>query len=252
MKQYKIVIIAMASIASLLLCNNFATAGNTSIESFDKSKRLLLEKVYFDHQETIYCKAKFDKHKNIQLPSGFKTPAHEKRSHRVEWEHSVPAENFGRAFAEWRDGNPMCVDKRNRAFKGRKCAEISSQEYRYMQADMYNLFPAIGSVNALRSNYQYSELPWVEPTFGMCPAKIDDNRFEPPSQAKGELARAALYMSDNYPRYRLSRQQQQLFEVWDKKYPVTQWECTRCKRIEKLQGNENSRVKRKCQEAGLW
>ena len=121
-----------------------------------------------------------------------------------------------------------------------------------MQADMYNLFPAIGSVNAVRSNKQYSELPGSESTFGSCPAKVDGNRFEPPDRAKGQVARAALYMADSYPKYRLSRQQQQLFEAWDKMYSVDAWECTRAKRIEVLQGNANARVKEPCQQAGLW
>ena len=59
-------------------------------------------------------------------------------------------------------------------------------------------------------------------------------------------------MADSYERYRLSRQQRQLFEAWDKLYPVDNWECIRAKRIEKLQGNENIFVKKACQEFGLW
>ncbi|WP_278186257.1 endonuclease [Desulfobacter hydrogenophilus] len=31
--------------------------------------------------------------------------------------------------------------------------------YRYIQRDMYNLVPAIGQVNALRSNYSYAMIP---------------------------------------------------------------------------------------------
>lgn len=30
----------------------------------------------------------------------------------MEWEHIVPAENFGRAFREWRVGDPACVNKK--------------------------------------------------------------------------------------------------------------------------------------------
>lgn len=77
-----------------------------------------------------------------------------KRSYKIEWEHSVPAENFGRAFTEWREGHPLCVDNKGKSFKGRKCAEKVNKTYRYMQSDMYNLFPAVGSVNAARSNTQ--------------------------------------------------------------------------------------------------
>ena len=118
---------------------------------------------------------------------------------------------------------------------------------------MYNLAPAIGSVNAARSNKQYSELPGSSSAFGSCPAKIDGNRFEPPARAKGEVARAGLYMADAYaPRYRISNQQRNLFEAWNRMFPVTAWECSRAKRIENIQGNENRFVKSPCIDKGLW
>lgn len=227
-------------------------AGNAANDSFNQAKRMLERHVYFDHRVTIYCGAMFDAQKHVTLPAGFSTPAHRKRAIKVEWEHAVPAENFGRAFVEWRDGDPQCVDRRGKAFKGRRCAEKVNMEYRRIQADMYNLFPAIGAVNAVRGNKQYSALPGLAPAFGACPAKVDGKRFEPPDRAKGQAARAALYMADNYPRYRLSRQQERLFEAWNIMFPVDTWECVRTMRIEKLQGNENARVKRPCRQAGLW
>ena len=227
-------------------------AGNTINDSFSRAKRMLEREVYFDHRVTIYCGAQFDEEKRISLPEGFVSPAHAKRASKVEWEHAVPAENFGRAFAEWREGDPVCIDKKGKSFKGRNCARKASERFRLMEADMYNLFPSIGSVNAVRSNKQYSELPGTPPSFGICPAKAEGNRFEPPDEAKGQLARAALYMADSYPEYRLSRQQRQLFTAWDRMYPVTVWECRRAARIERLQGNSNQRVKEPCVGAGLW
>lgn len=206
---------------------------------------MLKREVYFDHRITVYCEAEFDERKNIDLPPGFVTPSHPKRSSRVEWEHAVPVENFGRAFPEWRDGSPECVDNRGNAFKGRKCAEKVNMTFRYMQSDMYNLFPAIGSVNAARGNKQYSELAGGS-DFGSCRARLQDSRFEPPDHAKGPVARAALYMAKEYPQYRLSTQQKRLFEAWDRKFPVDEWECRRAARIEKLQGNANEFVKRRC------
>lgn len=229
-----------------------AGSGNTTNDSFNTAKRMLERQVYFDHRVTLYCGAGFDAHKNVDLPPGFTTPSHAKRARKVEWEHAVPAENFGRAFIEWREGDAACVDNRGKSFKGRKCAEKVNMRFRYMQADMYNLFPAIGAVNAIRSNFQYSELPQVSPAFGSCEAKVDGNRFEPPARARGQVARAGLYMAAAYPEYRLSAQQRRLFEAWDRTYPVDAWECTRARRIEQLQGNENPFVKRPCQAQGLW
>ena len=229
-----------------------SAAGTESNESFTTAKRLLEREVYADHRVTVYCGYEFDEEKRICLPEGFTTDKHKARAARMEWEHAVPAENFGRAFAAWREGAPVCVDSKGKPYKGRRCAEKASREYRLMQADMYNLFPAVGAVNAVRSNRQYSELPGVPSAFGTCPAKVDGKRFEPPPQAKGELARAGLYMEQEYPEFRLSRQQKRLFEAWSRQDPVDAWECTRTRRIEKLQGNENSVVKKLCTDAGLW
>jgi deoxyribonuclease-1 len=127
------------------------SAGNQTIQSFSKAKKALENKVYFDHRETIYCSAKFDSKKNVIPPKGFFTEKHKKRAKRIEWEHVVPAENFGRTFSEWREGHPQCVNSKGKSFKGRNCASKVNEEYRLMQSDMYNLFPAIGAVNAIRS-----------------------------------------------------------------------------------------------------
>ena len=226
--------------------------GNTKYDSFAKVKKILEHQVYQDHRVTLYCLASYDRDKNITLPKGFTTPEHEKRARRVEWEHVVPAENFGRFFKEWREGAPGCTDSKGRSFKGRKCAEKENMTFRYMQADMYNLYPAIGAVNAIRSNYNYQMLPGEKAAFGTCPMKIADRHAEPPAYARGEIARTTLYMADAYKDvYKLSSQQRKLMEAWSREDPVDKWECTRAKRIEKLQGNTNKFVAEACRKAGF-
>ena len=152
--------------------------GNTTIESFSKAKKILEQDVYYDHRVTFYCLAEFDSKKNVTLPEGFTTQKHQKRAARVEWEHVVPAENFGRAFVEWREGDPRCVRSSGKSFKGRACAEKVNREFRLMQADLYNLYPAIGAVNAARSNYRYTMLPEAASSFGSCPMKISDSELK--------------------------------------------------------------------------
>ena len=238
-------------LAALLLPALAMAAGNTTNDSFSRSKKMLSQ-VYADHRITFYCGATYDEHGNVTLPDGFETPKHEKRADKVEWEHSLPAENFGKTFVEWREGSPECVDNKGKAFKGRKCAEKANPEYRMMQADMYNLYPAIGAVNAMRSNFNYQMLAGEPSTFGTCEMKIADRKAEPPTRARGQIARTYFYMQDSYSRYHMSRQQEQLMQAWDKQYPVDAWECTRAKRIESMQGNENKYVKAPCQADGLW
>lgn len=242
------VVVLIINIFVLSFTTMAFASGNATNDSFNKAKQMLDKKVYIEYRQTIYCNAEFDNERNVKLPKGFEATSHPKRADKIEWEHAVPAENFGRAFPEWRDGSPECVDNKGNPFKGRKCAEKVNMAYRYMQSDMHNLFPAIGSINAARSNFQYSELPGVETSFGSCNVKIEGKRFEPPKIAKGAVARAALYMDDAYPQYRLSDQQKKLFTAWNEQYPPTIWECERNRRIKVLQGNLNKFIEEKCED----
>lgn len=239
-------------VGGLVLISGSVMAANESNQSFNKAKKMLERQVYQDHRETIYCGASFDAKKNITPLAGFNTKKHVKRAKRVEWEHIVPAQNFGQAFSEWRDGDAQCVDNKGKSFKGRKCAGKMNVEYRYMQADMFNLFPAIGAVNAMRSNYNFTMLPGVVSEFGSCPMKIDNRKAEPPVSARGRIARTYMYMDNTYPKYSMSKQQKQLMNAWDKTYPVSAWECKRVKRIEALQKSLNPITQSRCEAAGLW
>ena len=141
-------------IISILAASSAIADGNTTYQSFNKAKKTLMKSVYAEeaNRQTIYCAATFDIKKNVTPPDGFTSKTHVKRSKRIEFEHIVPAQNFGQAFKEWREGHPKCVSKKGKSFKGRNCAGKINTEYRYMQAGMFNLYAVIGSVNALRSN----------------------------------------------------------------------------------------------------
>jgi deoxyribonuclease-1 len=108
-----------------------------------------------------------------------------------------------------------------------------------MQADMHNLFPAIGAVNALRSNYSFTMLPGEEVDFGSCAMKIESRKAEPPEEARGRIARTYLYMDSTYPQFKMSKKTRQLMDAWHKMYPVSAWECQRARRIEQAQSNKN-------------
>lgn len=229
----------------------FALASNTTNQSFNKAKKQLLT-VYQGHRETLYCGAAFDAKGQVMAPPGFTTTACLARAKKIEWEHVVPAENFGRAFTEWRDGHSQCVDSKGMSFKGRKCAEKVNNEYRYMQADMHNLFPAIGAVNAKRSNYNFTLLPSAQSDFGACDMRIEGRKAQPPELARGRIARSYFYMEQSYPKYSMSKPQRQLMNAWDNQYPVNKLECQRAKKIAAIQLNDNEIVKSRCQQANIW
>ncbi|MBQ7413791.1 MAG: endonuclease [Alphaproteobacteria bacterium] len=256
-KKQKIIFICIVILTALIWITPALMAdsdtGNSFNDSFSLAKKLLEKEIYPDHRITVYCGAEFTEDKKVILPPGFKTSKYQSRADRIEWEHVVPAENFGRTFSEWRDGHPDCVDAKGKAFKGRKCAELTNREYRLMQADMYNLYPAIGAVNALRQNYNFTQFQNdTKSSFGSCSMKIQDKKAEPPPLARGVIARTYLYFDGAYHRYRMSPSQRKLMEAWDKEYPIEPWECERACRIQNIQKNTNQVLKKRCQPKGLW
>ncbi len=249
------VFLIVCLILHLFFIHTFTWAlGNTKIQSYSQAKQILTNQVYMQDNErkTLYCEARFDAQKNITLPAGFVTQKFKNRVQKVEWEHVVPAEHFGRYFLSWREGDNLCKNMQNKPFRGRKCAEKVSAKYRYMQADMYNIFPSIGAVNASRSNYNFALLPHVLSNFGLCLMKVEGRKVEPPEKSRGKIARAYMYMEQAYATYEMSKTQRKLMQAWDEAYPVTKDECLRTKRIELLQGNENYIVKSQCLKHGLW
>ena len=162
------------------------------------------------------------------------------RAGRIEWEHVIPAENFGRQFSCWRDGDSECVNSRGKKYKGRKCCEKVNKQYRIMQADMHNLFPSIGELNADRKNYRYDfELP-RKGQYGECRFNVDfkAKRAKVREEIRGIIARDNLYFNKQY-NMKLSKQELKKYNTWNKQYPPDVWEIERNKRIEKIQGNLN-------------
>ena len=220
--------------------------GNETYQSFNRTKKLLLTNIYKDYRQTFYCNSEFNAQKKV-VHRGYLPIKNNKRANRLEWEHVVPAHAFGQSVKEWRDGDPACINSKGKAFRGRKCAEKLNKKFRYMQADMHNLVPAIGEVNGLRSNYSFAMIPGEERRFGSCDMEIANRKAEPPENVRGDIARIYFYMNDAYPnRGIISKKNEKLFYTWDKQDPVDNWECIREKRIRNIQGNENAFVGKEC------
>ena len=234
-------------IIAILLSTPFQIiAQNTQITSFSKSKRLLL-KLYKDNPVTLYCGCSFKGKKPDLSSCGYIPKKNNKRANRIEWEHVVPAHTFGQSFSEWRRGHSKCVTKKGKKFKGRRCAGKMNKEYRRMQADMFNLYPAIGEVNGRRSNYSMAIIKGEKREFGKCDVEIKSRKVEPRDEIRGEIARTYLYMDSVYPgRGIISKKNRKLFDAWNQSDPVDEWECERSKMIEKIQGNRNEVVMMRC------
>lgn len=227
------------------------SSNNQHVKNFSKAK----QELHFIHQEnsiTLYCGCKYSG-ETVDLKScGYKIHKNAKRAAYLEWEHVVPAHAFGQSFKEWREGDPKCITKKKKKkFKGRKCAQ-TNEVYARMEADMYNLFPEIGELNGLRSNYSmaaigHQNLTKRGMTFGECKAIIQDRKFEPMDLAKGIVARTYMYMDQAYPGHGIiSDKNRKLFDAWDKMFPVKDWECERATKIKAVQGNENPILAKAC------
>jgi deoxyribonuclease-1 len=233
----------ISSYAFLMNLFFFALLLPLSALTYDK---VSLRKIHSFHPYTLYCGCRYEG-KKVDLQScGYKIIKNKRRAQRVEWEHVVPAHAFGQAFLEWREGSANCIKKNGRRFKGRKCAQTNA-EFQKMESDMYNIYPEIGELNGLRSNYSMAAITGKRLEFGDCKAAIQERKFEPMDVAKGVVSRTYMYMDATYPgRGIISDKNRKLFEAWNKMYPAADWECERARRIESLQRTPNLVVKQAC------
>ncbi len=214
--------------------------GNTTIERFREAKGHVMD-ITRDRRETFYCGCVFGEDKAIDHAScGYTVRKNNKRARRMEVEHIVPAQAFGKSFVAWREGHPDCVTKKGKRYKGRRCARKVSQLFRRMEADLYNLQPAVGEVNGDRSNYSMEEIPGEAREYGACDVEIQGRKIEPKPSIRGDIARTYLYMDKAYPhRGIIGDKRRRIFGAWAAQDPVDAWERTRAKRIARIQGNTN-------------
>jgi len=171
------------------------TSTDPNFKSFALSKKFL-KTVYKNGGQSFYCNEHFDESFHFKSFKSYKPQnIKSKRSYRMEFEHIVPAENFGRHFKSWRAGDLKCITKKGKAFKGRNCARKISEKFRLMEADPINLVPSIGAINGRRSNYRYAEIEGEKREFGTCDVEISNKRFEPRDSVKGDVARTYRYMA---------------------------------------------------------
>ncbi|MES3036710.1 MAG: endonuclease [Bdellovibrionota bacterium] len=205
-----------------------------ALKNFNEAKKFLTHNLELFDSKTIYCGCPVNGRIVDVRACGYKIHKDPRRASRLEWEHVVPAENFGRSFIEWREGGPKC-HKKGKPFRGRKCA-ATNPEFAQIEGDLYNLFPEIGELNGLRSNYSMAAIPGEATRFGACAVKLEGRKFEPMDQAKGIVARTYIHMDRKYPgRGIVSEKNEALFAVWNHEYPITPLECERWKAIEKKQ-----------------
>ena len=178
---------------------------------------------------SFYCDCEFDE-ESINFDSCGYKPIHDEsiRSHRLEWEHVVPAEAFGRSFVEWREGHEDCVDTSGKSYKGRRCALKTSSLFKQMATDPVNLVQVIGELNARRSNFSMAMIPGEKREFGECDIELENHKIEPRPEIRGDIARIYFYMDETYPGHGIiSKKNMKLFNAWS---AVDRLDIVECKR----------------------
>ena len=246
----------MKGITAFLLfcCFNVTLAGPPkSFEHVKEWARI----IYQDHQTTFYCGCSYTQNGKKGIPilesCGYKARKDRERAARIEWEHVVPAWELGHNLECWKEG----THKTNTT--GRKYCLKVNPSFKLMYLNLHNLVPAIGEVNGDRSNFSFAMLE-EESNYGECEIEIKRMKrqeqprglVEPPEYTRGAIARIYLYMWEKY-QFDLDKEQKDMFNDWNEKYPVTEWECERDRLIAQARyhGESNPKVEEKCTEAGL-
>jgi len=196
----------------ILLLLNISAATSKEFNSFSSAKKHLSKQVNAD-TETIYCGCSIKKQGKKLVPDpascGY-VPRNEltkkgkvnARAKRIEWDHIVSASELGNQLKCWQNG-------------GRKNCKKVSEKFKKMEADINNLAPAIGEINADRSNYRFGMIEGEKRAYGACDVEIDFKQrvIEPPPEARKKIAETYYYMQRTYG-LKISKKQKKLFEVW--------------------------------------
>jgi len=212
----------------------YACSYREAPQTFDQARTTLRQAVYHDRNSEgdFYCGCDWrwvgESGGRTDLAScAYQVRAQAERAARTEWEHIVPASAFGQPRQCWRNG-------------GRENCNRTDAFFNRMEADLHNIVPALGEVNADRSNFRFDEIEGEPYQYGACEFEVDFRQglAEPRDEVKGQVARIYFYMHQRYE-LNLSAIEQQRFLQWHQQFPVSTWELERDRRIAAIMGHHN-------------
>ena len=126
-----------------------------------------------------------------------------------------------------------------RCITDRQCT-IMNPRFPYIVSDLHNYYPALSTVEQARRNTQFTDLPANAPSkfsdIG-CEFKASFKQVEPRDSAKGNIARALLYMHTEYDLPLPSPLAQ--LKQWNEMDPPDAEERARNDKIAAIQGSRN-------------
>ena len=135
---------------------------------------------------------------------------------------------------------PMSWVTRKLKCGDRERCRHNSPRFNYIESDMHNLYPARKDVNQTRGAFPFAMIEGEEHFYQGCDFEVDFRRrqVEPRPEARGRIARAMLYMADEYD-LEIYRRQRKLLERWHHQYLPDEEERRRNRIIARLQGKPN-------------
>lgn len=184
---------------TLVVLASFLPAAVSHADGMDE---LFLKQVYANGGNTLYCQESFQPGDRISVEQVYD----ERRL----------AQHFGCRSSRLCENNPQFSDIRK---------------------DRHALFPVTRSAELDRRRTLFGDLPASTEKDDNCGYKQSFQVFEPPISAKGDVARAMLYLHERYELPLLGTLD--MYQRWDQEDPVTDEERRRNNVIEQLQGNRN-------------
>ena len=236
----------MSRLVLLLGCLFLMGSDNFTIlesVSFTTAKKRAAE-IHADRQTTVYCGCAYNDDNQIDAAScGYSprvpvtsTGKLNVRTTRVEWEHLVPASRFGQMRICWneREKYPDCRKSDGGLLSGRACCRRVDPVFQAMEGDLNNLWPAVGELNADRSDKEPLELEGEPREYGKCDFETSSDFFEPAPSTRGAVARAYLYFWQTWG-MELTDAERTRFMEWNLADPPTDWELERDGRVRMVQ-----------------
>lgn len=205
-------------------------------QNFIEAKKLLKPFYQEHHPYTFYCGCRFNEQGIVvDCPLGSEDLIGEK----VEWEHIVPASLLGKDLECW-SAEACAWDPTGPS--ARTCCQKTSETFQWREANLYNLVPAVKSVNRARSNYRPGWVFHKGRSQHLCGLWIDkkSRRIEPDPPLRGFIARTYLHMHELYD-YPLTKKDKMLFEKWNQQYPADEWEKNRAQLLNQYYSVDENR-----------